>query len=381
MSFQMGLSFGQKMPNKQPMNTSFRNTTQATSKPTDNYPNTEQIDTRLPHQIMIDLRKEFDGIVGDIHEMPMSENQNEKIEKKEQIIELHKSVENEERNENENINKTVSIYKSLKTMKRNMINHMTMMKTEEKDIIDEDYNEIVYEIMKLEEKKKDKDVAILDKNIAEQQRHFDIKREDLEYQLKEGAVNIEVVKKHFNEEEQNAIEEWSEYYISDVIFDSDVDDWKLNSPVFSNKLHNKQDVLILIETNVNDKFGFYIHEQIKKGVNVQDECSFMFVLKQTGIKNIKKCDKKGMSNFNNNNRYSIHVINTEIQHGNELLFSIGNGEYQINVEEFKNDCFFRRNDFFDYSDIKQNTFGFNFGGNNRNHMNFSVKRIMVFQMI
>ena len=64
-----------------------------------------------------------------------------------------------------------------------------------------------------------------------------------------------------------------------------------------------------------------------------------------------------------------------------MLFSIGNGEYRINVEEFKNDCFFQRNDFFDYSDIKQNTFGFNFGGNNRNHMNFSVKRIMVFQMI
>ena len=109
-----------------------------------------------------------------------------------------------------------------------------------------------------------------------------------------------------------------------------------------------------------------------------DECVLLFVLRRTtGIQQMKCYEKKNCFN-NNNNRYSIHVQNHQLHHGNDSLFVIGGGQFQIRCEEFRNECFYRNDDkFFDYD--KGNIFGFNFnhGGITR----FAVKRIIVFQMI
>ena len=52
--------------------------------------------------------------------------------------------------------------------------------------------------------------------------------------------------------------------IDEIIFDSDVDDWKSDTSVFGNKILGRSRTAIMIENGKSDVFGVYINSKIKK---------------------------------------------------------------------------------------------------------------------
>ncbi|BFU20213.1 trichohyalin, putative [Entamoeba histolytica] len=60
------------------------------------------------------------------------------------------------------------------------------------------------------------------------------------------------------------IEELTERRISNILFDSDVDDWNRNTSVFEERIWNKEHIIIIIEDEEENKFGGYVNEKIDK---------------------------------------------------------------------------------------------------------------------
>ncbi|BFU20722.1 hypothetical protein EHI2019_001026100 [Entamoeba histolytica] len=60
----------------------------------------------------------------------------------------------------------------------------------------------------------------------------------------------------------NQIEEWTNRRVGDKIFDSDKDDWKVNTSVFESRLMSKEHIIIIIEDEDGNKFGGYVNCKI-----------------------------------------------------------------------------------------------------------------------
>ena len=69
--------------------------------------------------------------------------------------------------------------------------------------------------------------------------------------------------------------------IQEVIFDSNVCDWSINSSTFDERIINKENVVIIIETEDNIKIGGYIHNKINEvDKYVEDSNSFIFTIRE-----------------------------------------------------------------------------------------------------
>ena len=63
----------------------------------------------------------------------------------------------------------------------------------------------------------------------------------------------------------------------EVIFDSNICDWSINSSTFDERLLDKENIIIMIEIEDNIKFGIYIHERINQiNQHIKDSKSFIF---------------------------------------------------------------------------------------------------------
>ncbi|BFU23497.1 trichohyalin, putative [Entamoeba histolytica] len=90
------------------------------------------------------------------------------------------------------------------------------------------------------------------------------------------------------------IEEWTERRINNILFDSDIDNWNVNTSVFNQRIKNKEHIIIIIEDEEGNKFGGYVNCKIDK-VNswINDSKSFLFSLESNGrIEGMKKFDIK-----------------------------------------------------------------------------------------
>ena len=100
--------------------------------------------------------------------------------------------------------------------------------------------------------------------------------------------------------QQKQIEEWTGLNCSDIIFDSDVDNWSRNSSVLNERIIGKKQLLFLIEDGDREKFGYYLNSEIVNKYNERietDDKSFEFNLESNGrikqpmkfeIKNLKE---------------------------------------------------------------------------------------------
>ncbi|BFU26707.1 trichohyalin, putative [Entamoeba histolytica] len=89
------------------------------------------------------------------------------------------------------------------------------------------------------------------------------------------------------------IEEWTEKRINNILFDSDKDDWKINTSVFKQRVKNKENIIIIIEDEDGNKFGGYVNSKIDKVGNgyIYDSQSFVFSLESNGrMKGMMKFD-------------------------------------------------------------------------------------------
>ncbi|BFU21979.1 trichohyalin, putative [Entamoeba histolytica] len=88
------------------------------------------------------------------------------------------------------------------------------------------------------------------------------------------------------------LEEWTEKRISNILFDSDKDDWNYDTSVFGERVMNKEHIIIIIEDEEGNKFGGYINSKIDEvGYYIYDSQSFVFSLESNGrIEGMKKFD-------------------------------------------------------------------------------------------
>ncbi|BFU19799.1 trichohyalin, putative [Entamoeba histolytica] len=94
--------------------------------------------------------------------------------------------------------------------------------------------------------------------------------------------------------EMRQIEEWTERRITNVIFDSDIDNWNINTSVFGQRIKGKEHLIIIIEDSRGNKFGGYVNSKIDKvGQWIYDSKSFVFSLESKGrMKRMMKFDIK-----------------------------------------------------------------------------------------
>ena len=98
----------------------------------------------------------------------------------------------------------------------------------------------------------------------------------------------------FPQNEQKQLEEWTGVKCSNVIFDSNIDNWKQYESVFNERIIGKKQLVFLIESEDGDKFGYYSHDTIDqnnfKPQYYQSSDSFLVnISNRNGILNAIKC--------------------------------------------------------------------------------------------
>ncbi|BFU26348.1 trichohyalin, putative [Entamoeba histolytica] len=162
------------------------------------------------------------------------------------------------------------------------------------------------------------------------------------------------------------IEEWTEKRINNILFDSDKDDWNINTSVFEERIMNKEHIIIIIEDEDGNKFGGYINSKIDRvGGWINDSKSFVFSLESNErIEGMMKFDIKIPE-------YAFYLH----RQSNNWLFVFGHGcgDIQVCKENDKrySSCY---QDSFEYEGIENALCGKQYPER------FTTKRIIVIEM-
>ena len=85
--------------------------------------------------------------------------------------------------------------------------------------------------------------------------------------------------------QKTQIEEWTSLKCTDIIFDSNVDNWSEDTSVFNERIIGKKQLLFLIEDEDGEKFGYYLNTEVIEKYHKHretDEKSFHFNLQSNG---------------------------------------------------------------------------------------------------
>ena len=123
-----------------------------------------------------------------------------------------------------------------------------------------------------------------------------------------GKINEEYINQILNENEKKQIEKWTTHICKNILFDSDCDDWRIMKSTFENRINQKERIVFMIETTENEKYGYYINNEIVVNrynsfdMSV-DEKSFNFqLISKDGIFNPIQYQQQKDKNIN----YKIH---------------------------------------------------------------------------
>ena len=167
------------------------------------------------------------------------------------------------------------------------------------------------------------------------------------------------------------LEEWSGLKCGNILFDSDVDNWKQNSSVFNERIIGKKQLTFLIEDEDKEKFGYYLNTQVvgKYCEDIPtDVKSFEFNIESNGrLKTPLKLEM--LKSFWGG--YQLW------EKSKERLISLG--DIQIYKENKKNTSYCIQNNTFNYHDIDKALCG-KIGSLNGGEK-IKVKRIIVIQMV
>ena len=191
----------------------------------------------------------------------------------------------------------------------------------------------------------------------------------------ERRNNFEQNKVFINEDEMKTIEKWSDMIFQDVIFDSEHNNWSLETSEFDDIILDKNNVIFLFEDTNGNLFGGFIGSKINSirsdekgkiiGNIIGDINSFVFSLRSNG--RLKEPEKFMIKP--ENNHYAFQLRNKKCKD----LFTIGFNDIRIMKKDFKNECYCEQFDF-DYNG-KENVLIGNEGNNY-----FELQRFQVFQM-
>ena len=84
-----------------------------------------------------------------------------------------------------------------------------------------------------------------------------------------------------NKKEIDQIQQWTKRKVGEILFHHDIDDWRRGSSTFHEKIKNKPNFLIFVESDYKCKFGCYYtyYDQISQFNNTQIKGCFMFTFK------------------------------------------------------------------------------------------------------
>ena len=177
-----------------------------------------------------------------------------------------------------------------------------------------------------------------------------------------------------DEKEINQLEEWTGLKCSDIIFNSDVDNWKIDTSVFNERIIGKKQLIFLIEEIEGEKFGYYLNTEIvenhDKKMKSTDSNSFHF--------NLESKDNRlnGPKRFEIKDQRVGYYLYTN---SNKRLLFLGN--IIICKENDKNESYYvQNNDQFDYHGI-ENALCRKSKTEDERKIYFIPKRILVIQMI
>ena len=133
--------------------------------------------------------------------------------------------------------------------------------------------------------------------------------------------------------EMKQLEEWTELKCSEIIFDSNVDNWWNHRNPFISKLSNRSQLIIVIEDEEGQKFGGYIKAKIKKANkklwwsqnSIEDPNAFVFSLNSNGR-------LKGMMKFDIEDPSDAFLLNDTLE---DWLFVVGKGENGCDIVMYK----------------------------------------------
>ena len=220
------------------------------------------------------------------------------------------------------------------------------------------------ELMKLIEEKKKEDLEKIKEEYESEKKKLELYISN-ENEFKKKLENRRIIENEgiLNEEEIKQIEIWCVYQMGEIVFDSNKNNWKKNTSEFDSKIMNRRKILIIIETDNNNKFGAFIHSPINIIDEwIEDKNAFIF-----SIKNING-EKKISNHTIKEERYGIIVHPKE----ENMLFMIGSGGQIIirkEDSEYPSTC--NQNDSFEFEDKED----FLCDG-----FEFKLKRLIVIQM-
>ena len=172
---------------------------------------------------------------------------------------------------------------------------------------------------------------------------------------------------NLTEAEMKQLEDWCELKCSDILFDSQIDDWKQHTSVFNSLLLGKKQLMFVIEEEEGEKFGFYLSTQMVESYTKEiqtDRKSFHFNLISNG--RLRQPMKFQLRNIS----CGIWLFGNS----DELLITIG--DIVLSKQNRKNECwYYQSNDNFHNHGIENAVCGKR-GLNNP----FNPKRIIVIQM-
>ena len=120
------------------------------------------------------------------------------------------------------------------------------------------------------------------KNDKEEIEKIKKENEKFEKEMKKYSIN-KWIKYMMEFDEYKKIKEWTNKQLGKVLFDSNVDDWNINTTTLHEKIMNKEKILFVVEDEENNKFGGYLNSKIDKVFNcdgniITDSTAFVFSL-------------------------------------------------------------------------------------------------------
>ena len=163
-----------------------------------------------------------------------------------------------------------------------------------------------------------------------------------------------------------------------ILFDSEINDWQIESSQFDKRIYGKQNIIILMEDNEMNMFGCYINAKIDKyqyiendewkGGRITDKNAFIFSLKSNG----RFTEPIAFDIFEQCSDWAFILFKSDL----ETLFSVGGGcDITIAKQNIANSCSCIQHSF-NYRNL-QNVLVGKTGDDN----SFTIQRIRVLQMI
>ena len=167
------------------------------------------------------------------------------------------------------------------------------------------------------------------------------------------------------------IEEWTSLKCCDVIFDSNIDDWSMDTSVFDQRIIGKSNLIFIIEDTDNEKFGYFFDKQITDEYNKwieSDSKTFLFNIQSNGrLQQPIKFEIKDISSGG----YCLY------EDYEEMLIEIGDIALCKANTKINSYCF-QYQKYFDYHGIENALCGKQ--RNAYGYFDFTIKRIVVIQM-